>query len=216
MEKLPGKKQQTYLIIGTVITWFAVVVQFYLMIINRVMAVPETIIRFFSFFTILTNILVALCFTVLLMKQKSACHRFFSRTQTLTAIAVYIGIVGIVYNTILRFIWNPQGLQLVVDELLHLVIPVFFILYWSKYATKTELHWKNVFPWMIYPLVYVVYILFRGAVSGFYPYPFIDVKALGYHQVFLNSGGLFFAFLLLSLLFVGIAKIIAKISRQNS
>jgi len=103
MEKQPTKARQTFLAIGAIIAWFAVVVQFYLLIVNRVTSIPETIIRFFSFYTILTNILVALCFTFLLLKPKSGWVRFFSKPATITAIAVYITVVGIVYNIILRF-----------------------------------------------------------------------------------------------------------------
>ena len=38
--------------------------------------------------------------------------------------------------------------------------------------------------WLAYPGVYLVYVLARGAVSGEYPYPFMDVKVLGYGGVF--------------------------------
>ena len=204
---------QTLIVLGAIAGWFAVIFQFYLLIVNRITSVPEAIIRFFSFYTILTNILVALCFTVLLVKRKSGWGKLFSQPKTLTAIAVYIGIVGIVYNSILRFTWSPQGLQRVVDELLHVAIPVLFIIYWLIFAPKAGLQWKNVFLWLLYPLVYVFCILFRGALSGFYPYPFIDVNSLGYNKVFLNSVGLFIAFLFLSLLFVAIAKIMSRTSR---
>ncbi len=207
MEKSPIKTQRTYLAVGTTAVWFAVVFQLYLLILNRTVPVQEAIIRYFSYYTILTNMLIAVCFTALLMKPQSRWGRFFSSPKTLTAIAVYITVVGIVYNMVLRFTWNPQGLQRVVDELLHLIIPLLFIVYWLIFAPKAGLQWKNVFPWLLYPLVYIVCILFRGSCSGFYPYPFIDVKTLGYSKVLLNCGGLFIAFLLLSLLFVAIAKL---------
>lgn len=214
MEKHMTKTKQLFLIIGTVMGWFAVVFQLYLLITNRIASVNETLIRFFSFYTILTNILVALCFTVLLLKPVSRWGRFFSRPQTLTAIAVYITVVGIVYNTILRFIWAPQGLQQVVDELLHFVIPLFFVLYWVLFATKTGLKWKNVLTWIIYPLVYAVFVLFRGTSSGWYPYPFLDANALGYNKVLINVIGLFVAFLLISLLFVAISKRFGKVKER--
>jgi hypothetical protein len=213
MGKPQARTQQLYLTIAAILTGLAVVVQFYLLIVNRVTAVPETIIRFFSYFTILTNILVAFCFTNLLVKPNFAPARFFSKPTTVTAIAVYITVVGIVYNIILRFAWNPRGLQMVADELLHLVIPVLFILYWLIFAPKARLQWKNVFPWLIYPVLYILFILIRGALSGFYPYPFIDVKKLGYSKVVLNSSGLFIGFLLLSLLFIAIAKMMSRHSR---
>ena len=113
------KETKLLLIIISLFGWFALIGQFYLIIINRVTSVPETIIRYFSFFTILTNLIVAICCSALLSKSNSGMKNFFFRQNTLTAIAVYITIVGLVYNFILRFLWKPQGLQWVVDELLH-------------------------------------------------------------------------------------------------
>jgi len=110
--------------------WFALVGQFYLIILNRITSIPEIIIRYFSYFTILTNLLVAICCTALLTNRNSKIKSFFSRQNTLTAVAVYITVVGLVYNSILRFLWNPQGLQWIVDELLHSVIPLLFIAFW--------------------------------------------------------------------------------------
>lgn len=194
------------MVAGAIIGWAAVLLQLYLILINRVASVPETLVRFFSFYTILTNILLAFCFTVLLARPSSGAGRFFAQPNKLTAIAVYISIVGIVYNVVLRFLWGPEGLQRVVDESLHVVTPLLFILFWFLFVNKRSLTWKNVFPWLIYPLVYVMVILIRGALSGFYPYPFIDVAKLGYNNVLLNSGGLFLMFLLFSLLLIAIAK----------
>lgn len=207
MGKQTGSTKQIFLAIGTLIGWFAILVQFYLHIENRISPVPESIIRFFSYFTILTNILVALSFSFLLSRPESSWGRFFSRTKTLTAITVYITIVGIVYNTILRFIWSPQGLQRVVDELLHLIIPIYFIIYWVFFVAKSGLRWSNIFSWLIFPFVYLVFILFRGAFSSYYPYPFLDVNKLGYNKVCLNAVGLLIGFLTISLLFVVISKL---------
>ena len=66
------KMKNTFSIIGFCLAWFAVIAQFVLMIQNRHHDVTETITRYFSFFTILTNILVALFFTAKLLKLKKA------------------------------------------------------------------------------------------------------------------------------------------------
>jgi len=213
-ERIKAKK--IFLAIGALTGWLAILLQLYLIILNRVASVPETIIRFFSFYTILTNILVAVFFTVLLLKLNSLLGRFFSQPHIATAIALYITIVGIVYNVILRFLWQPQGLQWIVDELLHTVIPLFFIFYWLIFARKDGLQLKNIFYWLIYPFVYIIWILIRGAFSGFYPYPFINVTTLGYSKVLLNSLGLFCVFLLGSVLFMATAKIISRKQKANT
>jgi len=210
------KANQIFLTIGATLTWFAVVLQFYLIIINRVESVLETIIRYFSFYTILTNILVALALTVLLLKPNSRWGNFFSRANVLIAITIYITVVGALYNLILRQIWNPEGLQRIADELLHVVTPLLFIIYWSIFAPKSGLRWKNAFPWLIYPFVYAVCVLSRGALSGFYPYPFINVNTLGYRMVLLNSVGLFIGFFLLSLLFIATAQVLNRSERLKT
>ena len=198
--------QKPFLVILVVSGWFALMAQFYLIIVNRVGSIPETIIRYFSFFTILTNVIAVVCCTFILLKPASNVGKFFSRPDALTAIAVYITVVAIVYNTVLRFLWRPQGLQLIVDELLHSVIPLLFIVLWFLLTVKAVLKWENIFRWLLYPLGYVIYILIRGAFSGFYPYPFINVTELGYNKVLVHCVGLLLVFLFLSLLFVAIGK----------
>lgn len=113
--------RQLFSFAGAVLVWFAVFLQLYLIVINRTASVTETIIRFLSYFTILTNILVALFFTAHIMPGKRSMFWFFSRSAT--AITVYITVVGLVYQVLLRRLWSPTGLQWVADELLHSVVP---------------------------------------------------------------------------------------------
>src|SRR5690242_8869207 len=86
--------------------WFAVIAQYVLMFQNRVTGIGEMTIRFFSFFTILTNTLVAVYFTY--QALKGARIRAADKPGVLTAITVYITIVGLVYQVVLRWIWSPQ------------------------------------------------------------------------------------------------------------
>jgi hypothetical protein len=123
-------------------------------------------------------------FYISVIKKKSRWGGFFSKPTVITAITLYITVVGATYNLILRSLWKPEGLQQIVDELLHVVVPLLFIFYWLFFAPKMSLRWKDVLPWLLYPLIYVILILFRGGLSGYYPYPFIDVNLLGYIKYF--------------------------------
>jgi hypothetical protein len=123
------------------------------------------------------------------------------------AITVYILVVGITYNLLLRSLWNPEGLQWVVDELLHSVIPVLFFVYWWIFRSRAALLWKNIFPWLLFPLFYCIYTLIRGHLSGYYPYPFMDAGQLGMSKVLINIGAMLILFLIISLLLVGISKV---------
>ena len=206
----PTKAANSFMAIGAIIAVFAVALQLYLNIENRVMPLGQTLIKFFSYFTILTNIIVAICFTSIAVKPNGKWGQFFLKPQTASAINVYILVVGLVYNIVLRWLWSPKGLQLVVDNLLHVLVPVWFLIYWITFVPKQSLQWKNVFSWLIYPAIYCVYILVRGAISNQYPYFFIDAGKFGYSQVAINCTILLVAFLALSLLHIGVAKLMRK------
>jgi hypothetical protein len=211
MQKLPMPASgKIFSAIAAVVGWIALLLQLYLIIHNRAASLPETIVRYFSYFTILTNILVAASFTAVYIKGLSVTGSFLTKSKTLTATTVYITIVGLIYNIILRFQWAPAGMAKLVDELLHSVIPVGFVIFWLLYVPKQNISWKNIFPWMIYPLVYLTYTLIRGTFSQWYPYPFVDVIQLGYNKVISNSAMVCVLFVFFATLFVGIAKWISR------
>ncbi|RPA67304.1 hypothetical protein EF405_15615 [Cyclobacteriaceae bacterium YHN15] len=183
-------------LIFAIIACFAVIVQFYLMLEGRTNPLGETVTRFFSYFTILTNTLVAFYF--LSQAFKSEGDSLWYQPGTLTAITVYIIVVGLVYQIVLRPIWDPQGLARLVDELLHSVNPLLVLGFWWYYEEKSKLQWSQMPYWLLYPFFYLVCILLRGYFSGFYPYPFVNVNELGFQMVALNSLVLFCVFLSLS------------------
>jgi hypothetical protein len=196
-----------YAAVGALLGWFALALQFYLMLVQS--PAPErleTVITFFSFFTILTNILTASVFTAVAFQPKDGWGKWLCRPSVQAAAAVYIAIVGMVYQLLLRQLWNPQGAQWVADVLLHSIAPVGYVVYWLLFAPRAGLSWKDSVTWLIYPGVYLVYILARGAVSGLYPYPFVDVNVLGYGGVLARSGLLLLVFLGMGLLVLAIGR----------
>jgi hypothetical protein len=118
--------------------------------------------------------------------------------------------VGIVYNVILRSLWDPQGLQRCVDEALHTVQPLLFFIFWLLFVPKKELQWKHAFIWLFYPFAYIFYLLVSGPFTGFYPYPFADVNKLGYTAAMLNGVLIIAAFFILSLLLIGVSRISSR------
>jgi hypothetical protein len=61
-----------------------------------------------------------------------------------------------------------------------------------------------------YPLAYLIWTLVHGAVTGWYPYPFIDVTDLGYPRVLINIAGLVLAFLVIEAALVGLSRMLAR------
>nr|WP_294776957.1 Pr6Pr family membrane protein [uncultured Flavobacterium sp.] len=194
--------------LGAAIGWFAIIVQFVIMMQNRVESLTETTIRFFSYFTILTNGLVALYFSVLWYKKPLTLFSRFEKPGFLTATTLYIATVGIVYQLLLRHIWEPTAMQKIVDELLHSVIPIYVFIFWIFFENKKAVAWKSIPSWLLYPLFYLVYILLRGQLSGYYPYPFLDVAQLGWEKVLRFCGLLFGAFTIGAFVLVALGKFI--------
>ncbi|WP_072953067.1 Pr6Pr family membrane protein [Chryseobacterium arachidis] len=189
-------------LIFALIGWFAVIMQYQLMLEDSKFTFLEMTIQFFSYFTILTNIIVAVYFTSQLGKNPQQIEN----SGTLMAITIYILMVGLIYQVVLRSTWNPTGMQRVVDELLHAIIPAFVLLYWIFIGNKNNLNYKQIPRWAVYPLMYLFYILIRGHFSGFYPYPFVDVFTIGYSQVLINAFLILIFFTGLSMLFIRIGK----------
>ena len=198
-----------FIIFIALVAWQALILQLYISIKNTDTNGLTPLVatwNFFSYFTVLTNLLIALCLSFILLSPSSSPGLFFSKPSTIAAIALYIFIVGLTYNTILRFIWEPKGLQRLVDEALHVAVPLLFILFWALFAPRGILKWSHPFRWLVYPGVYLVYALLRGEYSGFHAYPFINTAELGYGRVLLNAGGLMLVFIAAGYLFVAIDK----------
>lgn len=197
----------TFSFIIAILAWFAVIGQYYLMVENSSYSLLETSIRFFSYFTILTNSIVALYFSNRVykcLKKKSISTDNFGN---LTAITVYILIVGLVYQIILRHSWSPQGLQMFIDEILHTAIPILVLIYWFMNKKSMHLNYSQIAYWLTFPLVYLFYILIQGYYSNFFPYPFLNFTDIGFSNVVVNCLFLTALFSFVSLLFVWTSKL---------
>lgn len=211
-----GKLLVTILFFSMMMVWFGLILQFSISIpdlLHKGWSLTAALIQFFSFFTIQSNILAGLSLLALLLKPQSRLNSFFSKEYVFTGVLLYIIIVGLVYNTILRGIWQPTGLAKLADELLHVINPLLFIACWLLFGRKRPLKWAQALKWLWYPFFYVIYILIRGALTNLYPYPFIDAGKLGYSAIMINSLGLMVVFLLLGLLIVFITR---KLNSKNS
>jgi len=192
---------------AAVLGWAGLGIQLYLIFFARLSVGASLLgglVSFFSYFTVITNTLVAVVLTCAVTDRESAARRWFLQPWVSSGIAVSIAVVGLAYSILLRHLWHPQGWQFIADELLHDVMPLLFLAYWWVCVPKGGLRLKHLPLWLIYPLVYFAYALLRGHLLGAYAYPFIDVALLGYPQVFVNAGGILVGFVVIALLVIGI------------
>ena len=160
--------------------------------------------RMSSYLTNLTALACAICFTCIALRPPTPIARFFRAPTVVTATVVYMVFVGLAYNLLLRGMWTLHGCRSLVNESLHTVLPVFCAIYWLLFVPRFHLTLRQCLLWLVYPLAYVGITMVRGALSDFYPYPFIDVLELGYARVLRNEILLVGAFVGLAALFVAI------------
>ena len=193
-----------------IIGWSALVIQFWLMVTGpsvRTVGFTESIVRYFSYFTILSNIIVAVTATAVAFLPRLT---FFQGHSVQAAAAVYITIVGIVYSLFLRTVWPSVSLAAVADHALHDVVPIAYVVYWLVFAPKSLIAWADPIKWLSFPLVYILYSLIRGALVNWYPYWFVDISQIGYASGLLNTAFVLAGFIVTGYIFAGIAKIMVR------
>ena len=166
-------------------------------------SLPETLWILLRFFTVVTNLLVAIVMTRVAMGRRVSAF-------VLAGLTLAIVFVGLVYATLLHGLVELSGLALTADVLLHYVVPVAMAVYWPAFAPKIGLQFRDPLLWCVYPLAYLFYVVVRGSVDGRYPYPFIDVATLGYGRILLNSLMLLVSYLLTGLVLVALGRLLAR------
>ncbi|MFJ2463337.1 Pr6Pr family membrane protein [Pseudomonas sp. NPDC087615] len=199
--------QRRLITFAAILGWTGLGLQLYLIFFARLSVdagLLGGLVSFFSYFTVLTNTLVATVLTCAVTPRHCTACRWFLQPWVSSAVAVSIAVVGLAYSLLLRHLWHPEGWQFIADELLHDVMPLVFLGYWWFCVPKGTLRFWHLPLWLIYPLVYFIYALLRGHLLGAYAYPFIDVAVLGYPQVFINAGGILVGFMAIALVLIGI------------
>jgi hypothetical protein len=158
--------------------------------------------NFFSFFTIQSNLLAALLLVIVglyILLGKSGRTVAYLRG----ALTLYMTMTGVIY--ILLLSGYEQSLQTTipaVNIILHYFMPAVVLLDWLIFPPTKKLSLRLALIWLIYPLFYLAYSLVRGAITGWYPYPFIDPIASGWPNLIGVSLTIALASLLLTWLLI--------------
>lgn len=133
------------------------------------------VVNFFSFFTILSNALAAL--TLLAAAWFAFRSTVDSDGFTLVRVSVttYMTTTLVVYNTLLRDISLDQATTLPwSNEILHVWGPLYVLLDWVFAPGRRLVRWRRLWTVAVFPLAWAAYTMLRGAIVGWYPYPFLD------------------------------------------
>lgn len=153
--------------LAATIGWFGLALQFVLLIDK--MGPLLGLWRYVGYYTILTNIGAAVVATLVALGRTRGLAGGRARLIAATSILM----VGVVYTTALRGLWNPVGLHKVTDITLHDATPLLWLLLWMT-SVRLRLHWRDIWLSLIPPGVYLIYAMLRGGIDGWYAYWFLD------------------------------------------
>jgi len=153
-------------------------------------ALSFSFVNFFSFFTILSNVFVSIVFVVSAWYLAQGRRPSPADDVLRGASVLYMAITGVVYSLLLSGIDVDLSLSWV-NLQLHYIMPIVVVLDWLYQPQLSKLNVKRIIPWLLFPLIYLVYTLVRGPIANWYPYPFLDpAQAGGYAGVALYCVGI--------------------------
>ena len=85
-----------------------------------------------------------------------------------------ITVTGIVHFSLLRPLLDLDGADYVADKLLHMVVPVLAVVGWALFGPRPRVDGAALGPAARWPIAWLAGRLVVGALSGWYPYPFLD------------------------------------------
>ena len=168
-------------------------------------ATPERVRRFFCYFTIQSNLLVAVSMWLVLR----------GRTDTRLFRALRLAsLVGITVTGVVAAVALPPSplytpLNLLCDRLLHVVVPLLTFVGWLAFGPRERVTRDDVLPALAWPIVWLVSTLALGPLVDWYPYPFLDVSTTGLGRTLLNCA-------VIALLFVALASCAVWADRRLS
>ncbi|WP_062351541.1 Pr6Pr family membrane protein [Pseudoxanthomonas mexicana] len=141
---------------------------------------PVKLLRFFSYFTVQSNLLVLAAAISLVMRpdRDGALWRVL-RLDALLGIAV----TGVVFATLLSGLVQPSGIGIWINAGFHQFSPVWALAGWLLLGPRPRIDARTIRWAFVWPVAWLVYTMVHGALTGWYPYPFLNADTLGYGRV---------------------------------
>lgn len=156
-------------------------------------------INYFSQWTTLTNLLAVAMLLIsagFLAKNKNSKILEYMRGAS----TVYLVTTGIAFGLLLtKYITNVTDIPWS-NFSLHYIMPVAIIIDWFLDQPKAVIYFKQALLWLLFPVVYIIYLLVRGQASGNYIYPIFDPSTNSWGKISLTIVGLLLMVFVLSYL----------------
>jgi hypothetical protein len=155
--------------------------------------------RFFAYFTIQSNVIGVAAFAWVLANGDGPRSRGLELFRG--AAAAYLAVTFVVFLLLLSEADVGLGASWV-DVVLHKLFPIVVVADWFVDPPQVRLTMRDALVWVVYPVVWTSFTILRGAVDGWYPYPFLDPANGGYASVAITVVAITVGFLAFAALLV--------------
>lgn len=128
------------------------------------------------------------------------------------SLAAALVIIAAVYHLLLAADHHPEGVDWWTNIAHHTLVPAGGVSWWLFFSSDTLVGWRSLPVVTAVPFAYGGFALANGAVTGFYPYFFLDLPSLGWGTLLLNMVGLAILFMVVAALLLSLRKLIRAIS----
>lgn len=192
-------------IAGAVLGWIGLGLEFWLLIGSEGGAIAA-LWRFLGYFTLLTNLWVALILThaAVWPDRRTGLGGSLMVFSATTALLL----VGIVYAVALRSLWNPEGLNAVADHIVHDAMPIFITAFWLL-RSHTGINVRAAMWALVWPAAYFAYAMARGAIDGWYAYWFLNPAEQSVMELLVSLALLLAGITLMAQVLAGLDRLLA-------
>lgn len=168
-----------------VVVGAGLLVQLVLVVAGSQAAMPERILRPISYFTVQADVLVLAWSAVQAWRPERDSGAW--RVVRLDAL-IAASLTFVIYLALLRPTLHLTGWHEVAHVVLHYLTPMLVVGGWLLFGPRRRIDLRVMLLALAWPTGWFAWTLLHGAVAGFYPYPFVDVRSLGYSAVLLRAG----------------------------
>ena len=164
----------------------------------------------FRYYTLQSNLIVGIYFASYLVGKWNKVELF---SRFIGGVVIYVTVTFIVFALFIQPTYHPTGWNAVANILLHYLSPVLTILFISLYRKEYFFKRNDVVNWIIYPVLYLVFLVIYGSITNDYLYPFFQVENVGVIGLVIAIVLLVIFFIFLSFIFM---KIVSNKEKANS
>ena len=176
--------------------------------------------EYFSYFTIDSSMIAAV--TLVVGGYYALRHAQDTRLLTTVQLCVFSAavVVSVVYNLLLRGMANDvrdgnYAWPVLPNEILHVWAPIFIAVEWLIVAGAVKLNFKKIWWVIAFPLLWLVFSIARGAITGWWAYWFINPNDPGgLTQMFTYIFGIMAFFLINAVVAISLQRLALRVIKK--